>query len=91
VGFSEHHTEHEGGIKDSAKAVHKIIEEEEKKGTTAKRILIAGASQGGAIALFASLTLKKRLAGILALSAYLPLHATFPMYIVHCRNWQRKM
>jgi predicted esterase len=78
IGFAEHHAEDEGGIKDSTKSVHKIIEEEEKKGTSSDRILLAGASQGGAIALYAGLTIKKRLAGILALSTYLPLNATFP-------------
>lgn len=78
VGFGIEHAEDEGGIKDSAKTVHKIIEREEKKGTPSDRILIAGASQGGAIALYSGLTLPKKLAGILALSTYLPLHATFP-------------
>jgi phospholipase/carboxylesterase len=41
----------------------------------ASRIVIAGFSQGGAIALHAALRHAERLSGILALSTYLPLHA----------------
>jgi len=78
IGFASTHAEDEGGIKDSTKTVHHIIEAEEKKGTPTDRILVAGASQGGAIALYSGLTFKKRLAGILAISTYLPLHTTFP-------------
>lgn len=40
-------------------------------------MLIAGASQGGAIALYSGLTYPSPLSGILALSTYLPLHKTF--------------
>jgi len=78
AGFSEDHAEDEPGIKNSVKDVHHIIAEEEQKGTPSSKILIAGASQGGAIALYSGLTYKKPLAGILALSTYLPLHKHFP-------------
>lgn len=78
VGFGLEHTEDEGGIKDSAKSVHELIAEEEQKGTPTNRILIAGASQGGAVALYSALTFNKSLAGVAALSTYLPLSKTFP-------------
>eukprot|EP00026_Physarum_polycephalum_P012116 Phypoly_transcript_12390.p1 GENE.Phypoly_transcript_12390~~Phypoly_transcript_12390.p1 ORF type:complete len:214 (+),score=27.51 Phypoly_transcript_12390:95-736(+) len=78
VGFGLEHAEDEHGIKESAKEVHHIIEEEEKKGTPSNRILVAGASQGGAIALYSALTFNKPLAGVAALSTYLPLSKTFP-------------
>ena len=37
-----------------------------------------GFSQGGALALYTALTSQKQLAGVLALSSWLPLHTTFP-------------
>ena len=40
--------------------------------------LPGGFSQGGALALYTALTMEKPLAGILALSSWLPLHKTFP-------------
>jgi len=79
AGFSTDHVEDEAGIKRSVKQIHDIIEAEEKNhGTPSNKLLLAGASQGGAIALYAGLTYKKPLAGILALSTYLPLHTHFP-------------
>lgn len=52
--------------------INQIIEEEIKTGIPAKNILLAGFSQGGVIALFAGLLYPERLAGIMALSTYLP-------------------
>ncbi len=60
------------GIEASCKAVHALIESEIKQGMAPHRIVLAGFSQGGAIALFAGLTFSHELAGILALSTYLP-------------------
>ena len=39
---------------------------------------LGGFSQGGALALYTALTMEKPLAGILALSSWLPLHNSFP-------------
>ena len=64
--------EDELGIRESAAAVARLIEIEQERGIAANRIVLAGFSQGGAIALFQGLR-EKRLAGILALSTYLPL------------------
>jgi phospholipase/carboxylesterase len=63
--------EDEAGIRASQKLVEKLIEAE--KG---KKIVLAGFSQGGAIVLQAALRHPERLAGVLALSTYLPLAAT---------------
>src|SRR3569833_3087091 len=52
------------------------IEREIAQGVAPERILLAGFSQGGAIALHAGLRYPRRLAGIMALSTYLPLAAT---------------
>ncbi len=60
-------------IEDSARIVNSYIKEELASGISADKIVIAGFSQGGAIILFAGLRYPERLAGLLALSAYLPL------------------
>jgi phospholipase/carboxylesterase len=64
------------GIRASAATVHGLIDRECATGISAQRIVVAGFSQGGAIALQAALRYPQPLAGILALSTYLPLAAT---------------
>ncbi len=66
----------EKGIRASAELVDKMIAEQVNSGIDPKRILLAGFSQGGAIALQAGLRYPKQLAGIMALSTYLPLAPT---------------
>lgn len=61
------------GIKESAEHVNALIEAEISNGIAPGNILLAGFSQGGAIALYAGLTSKYELGGILALSTYLPI------------------
>ena len=68
----------EAGIRDSAKRLAELIARERAAGIEASRIVVAGFSQGGAIALHAGLRHAEPLAGILALSSYLPLAATLP-------------
>jgi phospholipase/carboxylesterase len=64
------------GIRASAAVVHGLMDRECATGISARRIVVAGFSQGGAIALQAGLRYPQPLAGILALSTYLPLAAT---------------
>ncbi len=62
----------EPGIRRSAGQVRALIaREQERHAVAANRIVLAGFSQGGAVALFAGLRHPDRLAGILALSTYL--------------------
>ncbi len=61
------------GIHRSAAAITALIEHEMARGIAANRIVLAGFSQGSAIALHTGLRYPKRLAGIVALSGYLPL------------------
>lgn len=61
------------GIKESAALVNDLIEREVSKGILPEHIFLAGFSQGGAIALYTALTNHYNLAGILALSTYLPI------------------
>ncbi|MGH8238522.1 MAG: alpha/beta hydrolase [Steroidobacteraceae bacterium] len=68
--------EDDAGIRESAGVVNGYIEQQNAAGIDTDRIVIAGFSQGGAIALQAGLRYPKRLAGIMALSTYLPLRDT---------------
>jgi len=52
--------------------INQLIDAEIESGTNADKILLAGFSQGGVIALHAGLRYPKRLAGIMALSTYIP-------------------
>jgi phospholipase/carboxylesterase len=65
--------EDEAGVRASQGRVEVLIERERSRGVAARRIVLAGFSQGGAIALHTGLRHGQRLAGILALSTYLPL------------------
>ena len=70
--------EDEEGIRKAAEMVHSMIADEVAKGIPTKRIVLGGFSQGGALALFSALTFPEPLAGVIALSAWLPLHQKFP-------------
>jgi phospholipase/carboxylesterase len=65
-----------GGIRVSQAHVEALIAREHTRGIAAGAIVLAGFSQGGAMALQTGLRHAERLAGILALSAYLPLPDT---------------
>ena len=62
----------EEGVRQSAGIARALVDEQIARGIDGKRIVLAGFSQGGAIALFGGLRFPFRLAGILALSTYLP-------------------
>jgi len=64
------------GIRESAQVLRAYIEKENASGIRSERIIIAGFSQGGAIAFQAALRHPQRLGGIMALSTYLPLQPT---------------
>jgi phospholipase/carboxylesterase len=60
------------GIATSVAQINQLIEREEQLGIPSERIILAGFSQGAVIALTAGMTYQKKLAGIIALSGYLP-------------------
>jgi phospholipase/carboxylesterase len=68
--------EDEAGIRESQALLEALIARERRRGVAAQRIVLAGFSQGGAVALHTGLRHAERLAGILALSTYLPLAAS---------------
>ena len=74
VAISINAAQDEGGIRRSAQSINDLIDNELKQGVPSEHIILAGFSQGGAIALHTGLRYEKKLAGILALSTYLPLH-----------------
>lgn len=65
--------EDEASIRQSGKLIDEYINDEIKKGIPSNKILLAGFSQGGAIILYTGLRSPLRFAGLLSLSAYLPL------------------
>lgn len=66
----------EKGLRQSQALVEELIAREKKRGTPAERIVLAGFSQGCAMALLTGLRHAERLAGIVGMSGYLPLAET---------------
>jgi phospholipase/carboxylesterase len=62
----------EAGIRQSRQTVRALIARENARGIPHRRIFLAGFSQGGAVAYTAALTHPETLAGVIALSTYLP-------------------
>jgi phospholipase/carboxylesterase len=63
----------QAGMQASRATLETLIARENARGIPAARIVLAGFSQGGAVALYTGLQYRERLAGIMALSTYLPL------------------
>jgi phospholipase/carboxylesterase len=89
--------EDEPGLRESVSLVHALIEREIARGQPARRIVLAGFSQGGAITLLAGLRFPQRLGGLAGLSGYLPLadttaaerqggNADVPVFLAHGRQ-----
>jgi phospholipase/carboxylesterase len=84
----------EAGIRQSAQVLGQLIEEQVESGIAGERIVLAGFSQGGAIALFTALRYPRQLAGVMVLSSYMPLssslvderndaNSAIPIFLVH--------
>uniref|UniRef100_A0A8C7LD23 palmitoyl-protein hydrolase n=1 Tax=Oncorhynchus kisutch TaxID=8019 RepID=A0A8C7LD23_ONCKI len=78
MGLSPDSPEDEAGIKRAAENIKAIIDHEVKNGIPANRVMLGGFSQGGALSLYTALTCQQQLAGVVALSCWLPLHKSFP-------------
>nr|XP_042109735.1 acyl-protein thioesterase 1 isoform X1 [Ovis aries] len=78
IGLSPDSLEDETGIKQAAENVKALIDQEVKNGIPSNRIILGGFSQGGALSLYTALTTQQKLAGVTALSCWLPLRASFP-------------
>ncbi|OED39128.1 carboxylesterase [Chromatiales bacterium (ex Bugula neritina AB1)] len=64
------------GTKESETLLIDLIKREKRQGIASNNIILAGFSQGGAIALHTALRFDEQLAGVMALSTYLPLAET---------------
>jgi len=68
--------EDEAGIREAQRSLEELIAVQVKSGIPHGRIVLAGFSQGGAIVLQTALRQREKLAGVMALSTYLPLSQT---------------
>jgi phospholipase/carboxylesterase len=73
IGFDADAPQDEAGLRRSQATVDALLQREHERGIAADRIVLAGFSQGCAMALLAGLRYRERLAGIVGLSGYLPL------------------
>ncbi|NOY66609.1 MAG: carboxylesterase [Gammaproteobacteria bacterium] len=73
IGIGPEYREDEEGIRSSQLMIEALIEKENQQGIESNRIILAGFSQGGAVVLQSGIRYPGPLAGILALSTYLPL------------------
>jgi phospholipase/carboxylesterase len=76
LGVDRGASEDVDGFRSTDAAVRELIENEAARGIPAGRTVLAGFSQGGAVSLYSGLRHPQRLAGIVALSCYLPLAGT---------------
>jgi phospholipase/carboxylesterase len=73
-----HSAEDREGIESARRHLLDLVEREQARGIASEHILLAGFSQGGAVALHTALRFGEPLAGVLALSSYLPLAEALP-------------
>jgi len=73
VGFDRQAAEDVAGFRQTDAEIRALVVDQTKRGIPASRIVLAGFSQGGAVSLYTGLRYPERLAGIMALSTYLPL------------------
>ena len=84
----------ESGIRIAQDQIEALIERERQRGIAANRIILAGFSQGGAVALHTALRHTEQLGGVLGLSTYMPLKSALaaeihslsqnlPIFIAH--------
>ena len=77
IGIDRRSAEDFKGIHASAEAVGALVRRENERGIATNRIALAGFSQGGAMALHIATRWPEKLAGVIALSCYLPLAKQF--------------
>jgi phospholipase/carboxylesterase len=75
-GLDRKAAEDAAGFHDSDTQVRKLIERETARGIPSTRIVLAGFSQGGAVSLYTAPRFPATLAGVMALSCYLPMEST---------------
>jgi phospholipase/carboxylesterase len=76
-GLDRHAAEDVAGFQDTDLQIRQLIAGEVARGIAAERIVLAGFSQGGAVSLYTVTRLQEKLAGVMALSCYLPRQSSF--------------
>ena len=76
IGLERGTQQDEAGIRAAQQQIQTLIRRENERGVPTERILLAGFSQGGSVALHTGLRYPERLAGLIGLSTYLPLDWT---------------
>ncbi|HEV7432130.1 MAG TPA: dienelactone hydrolase family protein, partial [Steroidobacteraceae bacterium] len=77
VQLNRRAAEDEAGVRHSDGALRALIRRENERGVPSEQIVIAGFSQGGAMALYSGTRMPEKLAGIIGLSCYMPIASTF--------------
>jgi len=85
-GIGKQFDEDDSGIRKSEAAVRQLIQAELDLGVAHNRIFLVGFSQGGALALHTGLRLEQPLAGLIALSTYLPLRDRIEVELNHVQK-----
>jgi phospholipase/carboxylesterase len=76
-GLNRQAAEDMDGFRETDAQIRQLIAKEEERGITANRIVLAGFSQGGAVSLYTAPRFPEKLAGVMALSCYLPAENSF--------------
>jgi phospholipase/carboxylesterase len=76
-GVDRRAAEDAAGFRDTDARVRQLIANQGERGIPANRVVLAGFSQGGAVSLYTVPRFPQKLAGVLALSCYLPMMGSF--------------
>lgn len=88
INFQRDGPQDEVGIRDSAMQLKALMAREQERGVPLAKIVLAGFSQGGAIAMHTAVRMPSRLAGLLVLSSWLPLAESFRKEVVDAETSQ---
>jgi phospholipase/carboxylesterase len=96
-GLDRRAAEDVAGFRDTDAEIRQLIAREGTRGITPNRVVLAGFSQGGAVSLYTVPRYPEKLAGVMALSCYLPRESSFaaerepandatPIFMAHGRS-----
>ncbi|XP_017328297.1 acyl-protein thioesterase 1 isoform X3 [Ictalurus punctatus] len=90
IGLGPDAVEDETGIKKAAESINALIDQEVKNGIPSHRIVLGGFSQGGALSLYTALKTHQKLAGVVALSCWLPLRNSLSKEMMDIKQFIEK-
>ena len=96
-GLDRRAAEDVAGFRDTDAEIRQLIAKEGARGIATNRVVLAGFSQGGAVSLYSVTRYPEKLAGVMALSCYLPRESSFaterepandatPIFMAHGRS-----